>query len=214
MKALAVIVGALIGIAVSLVVLSFQTASSPFFVFLVLAGVGLWLRDVRRSPTGSSGPNWRSFFRGSATWIALGIGALVFKNWLASVPPGAASPSVIGACMLAFGIAFVVVGVYGFRGHPSKRVIESWARLDGYMPILGMFSAALPLGIAIVLLGALVLFKPPETFAPWILIPFVGLTFVGILLMFWQPQWTKPPWLRRYQEDARSHGADAQLSGY
>src|SRR5439155_13848674 len=53
-------------------------------------------------------------------------------NWLASVPPGAASPSVIGACMLAFGIAFVVVGVYGFRGHPSKRVIESWARLDGY----------------------------------------------------------------------------------
>jgi len=208
-KALTVIVGALIGIAVCLVVLSFQVALSPLFAFLVLAGVGLWLWDVRRSPTGSSGPNWRSFFLGSVSWIALGIGALLFKIWLASVSPGAATPSVIGACMLAFGIAFVVVGVYGFRGHPSKRVIENWARLNGYMPILGMFSAALPLGIAIVLLGALVLFKPPEMFTPWILIPCVGLTFVGILLMVWQPRWTRPPWLRRYQEDIRPRSADA-----
>src|SRR5205823_5621629 len=63
-KALTVIVGALIGIAVCLVVLSFQVALSPLFAFLVLAGVGLWLWDVRRSPTGSSGPNWRSFFLG------------------------------------------------------------------------------------------------------------------------------------------------------
>src|SRR5207302_11096321 len=49
-KALTVIVGALIGIAVSAVVFSFQAALSPFFAFLVLAGVTLWLRDVRSSP--------------------------------------------------------------------------------------------------------------------------------------------------------------------
>ena len=44
---------------------------------------------------------------------------------------------------------------------------------------------------------------------PWILIPCVGLTFVGILLMVWQPRWTRPPWLRRYQEDIRPRSADA-----
>ena len=213
-KTLTVIVGALLGIAVSAVVLSFQAALSPFFAFLVLAGVALWLRDVRRSPTGSSGPNWRSFFLGAACWVGLAIGAVLFKSWLESVPPGAASPSVIGACMVAFGIAFVAIGIYGFRGHPSKRVIENWARLDDYMPIFGMFSAALPLGIAMVILGALVLFKPPDMFAQWILIPFVGLTLAAIVLMIWQPQAARPPWLRDYQRDARSDDADAPLTGH
>ena len=204
MKTLTVIVGALIGIAVSAVVLSFQTALSPYFGFLVLAGVTLWLRDVRRSPSGSSGPNWRSFFLGAASWVALAIGAVLFKNWLESVPPGAASPLVIGACLVAFGIAFVVIGIYGFRGHPSKRVIENWARIDGYVPIFGMFAVALPMGTAMVLVGALMLFKPPETVTPWILIPFCGLTFAAIVLMIWQPQQAKPPWLRHYEADARS----------
>jgi hypothetical protein len=202
-KALTVIVGALIGIAVSAVVFSFQVALSPFFAFLVLAGVTLWLRDVRRSPTGSSGPNWRSFLVGSASWIALAIGAVLFKKWLESVPPGAASPSVIAACMLGLGIVSVAFGLYGYRGHPSKQVIERWTELDGYMPMFAWFSAALPLGIAIAILGVLVLFTPSGTFVPWIMIPFTGLTFAGIVLLIWQPKWAKPPWLRRYQEDAR-----------
>jgi hypothetical protein len=201
-KAITVIVGALIGIAVSAVVFSLQVALSPFFAFLVLAGVTLWLRDVRRSPTGSSGPNWRSFLVGAASWIALAIGAVLFKKWLESVPPGAASPSVMAACLLGFGIVLVAFGLYGYRGHPSKQVIARWAELDGYMPMFAWFSAALPLGIAIAILGVLLL-KPSETFVPWIMIPFTGLTFAGIVLLIWQPKWAKPPWLRRYQEEAR-----------
>jgi hypothetical protein len=131
---------------------------------------------------------------GSASWIALAIGAVLFKKWPESVPLAAASPSVMAACLLGFGIVLVAFGLYGYRGHPSKQVIERWAELDGYMPMFAWFSAALPLGIAIAILGVLLL-KPSETFVPWIMIPFTGLTFAGIVLLIWQPKWAKPPWL-------------------
>lgn len=215
MKAVVLLTGASIGIAASLVVISFQQALSPFFGFVLLVGVAFWLRDVRRSPPGSRGPNWRNFFLGSTVWFALAIGALLFKNWLASVPASAASPSAVGAGLLAFGIAVVALGAYGFLGHPSQRVIENWARLDGYMPIFGMFSAAVPLGMAMVILGALALSSPPQAIAPLIVTAFTSLIFVGIFLMFWQPQWTKPPWLRQHQGDAKSNrSGHARVSGH
>ena len=204
------VIGAGIGFATSLVVLSFREALSPYFAFLVLVGVGLWLRDVSRSPTGSRGPNWRSFLIGCAVWVALAIGALLFDKWLASVPASAATPSLIGAGLLVLGIACVAVGVYGFRGHPSKRLIENWAQLDGYMSIFGMFSAALPIGTAFIILAALALFSPLRPLAPLLMIPFIPLVFAGIVLMVWQPRWTKPRWLRSYEDDSRSEALEGQ----
>src|ERR1700687_2403656 len=138
-KAFTVIVGALLGLAVSAVVFSFQLALSPYFGFLVLVGVGFWLNDVRKSPSGASGPNWRSFFMGAAIWIGLGVGALLYRNWLAGLPANAVSPSAVGAALLVFGIALVAVGLYAFRGSPSQRVIERWDQLDGPVPIFGLF---------------------------------------------------------------------------
>jgi hypothetical protein len=199
-KAFTLVIGALIGIAVSAVVLSFQLALSPYFGFLVLVGVGFWLNDVRQSPQGTSGPNWRSFFAGAAVWIGLGIGALLYRNWLASVPAKVVSPSAMGAALLVFGAAFVAVGVYAFRASPSQRVIERWDQLDGPMPIFGMFTASLPLGLAIAFFGAALIFNRPDVFGR--LLPMVfPLIFAGVLLLIWQPRQLKPPWLRRYQVD-------------
>jgi hypothetical protein len=201
-KAFTLVIGALIGIAVSAVVLSFQLALSPYFGFLVLVGVGFWLNDVRQSPQGTSGPNWRSFFTGSAVWIGLGIAALLYRNWLASVPANAVSPSAMGAALLVFGIAFVAVGVYAFRASPSQRVIERWDQLDGPMPIFGMFTASLPLGFAIAFFGAALIFNRPDVFGR--LLPMVfPLIVAGVLLLIWQPRQLKPPWLRRYQDDVK-----------
>ena len=202
MKAFTVIVGALLGIAVSAVVFSFQLALSPYFGFLVLVGVGFWLNDVRKSPSGASGPNWRSFFMGAAIWIGLGVGALLYRNWLAGLPANAVSPSAVGAALLVFGIALVAVGLYAFRGSPSQRVIERWDQLDGPVPIFGLFSASLPLGVAIAFFGAALIFNRPAVFGP-LLVIIIPLAFAGALLLIWQPRFLKPPWLRRYQDDLK-----------
>lgn len=199
MKTLVTLIGAAIGIAASLVVMTFPLALSPYFAFLVLVGVGLWLRDVRRSQAGSQRPNWRSFFWGSAVWVALPVGLLMFKNWLTSVPASAASPSAISIAMLVFGTALIALGVYRFRAHPSQRIIENWAQWEEYMP---MSSAIFPWGIAFAILGADLLVSPPMTLRQLILIPVFAFVFAGIVLMIWQPRWTKPPWLRRYQKDS------------
>lgn len=202
MKALVLGTGALIGIAVSAVVFSFQQALSPYFGFLVLVVVGYWLRDVRRSPPGSSGPNWRSFFLGSAVWIGVAIGALLLKSWLSRHPPHAANDVAVGAALLlAFGIVCIGYGIYGYRGHPSQRVIERWAELDSLMPIFGMFSAAIPLGVTTAILGAALIVNHPDVFGPLIIFAIV-LGGVATLLLFWQPRWLKPAWLRRYQDTA------------
>jgi hypothetical protein len=206
-KAFTLVIGALIGIAVSAVVLSFQLALSPYFGFLVLVGVGFWLNDVRRSPPGASGPNWRSFLLGAAVWIGLGVGALLYRNWLVNLPANAVSPSAMGAALLVFGIALVAVGVYAFRGSPSQRVIERWDQLD----VFGLFSASLPLGVAIAFLGAALIFNRPDVFGP-LLVIIIPLVFAGTLLLIWQPRWLKPPWLRRYQEDVKRRKLSDPLS--
>lgn len=200
MKAFTLVLGGLIGIAVSAVVLSFQLALSLYFGFLVLVGVGFWLNDVRRSPSGTAAPNWRSFFTGAAVWIGLGIGALLYRNWLAGLPANAVSPSAVGAALLVFGIALVAVGLYAFRGSPSQRVIERWDQLDGPLPIFGLFSASLPLGVALAFFGAALIFNRPGVFGPLVMI-IIPLVFAGTLLLIWQPRWLKPPWLRLYQDD-------------
>jgi hypothetical protein len=108
----------------------------------------------------------------------------------------------MGAALLVFGIAFVAVGVYAFRASPSQRVIERWDELDGPMPIFGMFSASLPLGVAIAFFGAALIFNRPDVFGR--LLPMVfPLIVAGVLLLIWQPRQLKPPWLRRYQDDVK-----------
>jgi len=210
-KAFTLVIGALIGIAVSAVVLSFQLALSPYFGLLVLVGVGFWLNDVRRSPPGASGPNWRSFFLGAAVWIGLGVGTLLYRNWLANLPVNAASPSAVGAALLLFGIALIAVGVYAFRGSPSLRVVERWDQLDGPVPIFGLFSASLPLGVAVAFFGAALIFNRPDVFGP-LLVIIIPLVFAGTLLLIWQPRWLKPPWLRRYQDDVKRRKLSDPLS--
>ena len=99
-------------------------------------------------------------------------------------------------------------GLNGYRRCPYwNRCMPGRTQLPGGIEPTLCFPCARRRGALV--LGALVLFKPPEMFTPWILIPCVGLTFVGILLMVWQPRWTRPPWLRRYQEDIRPRSADA-----
>jgi len=210
-KAFTLVIGALIGIVVSAVVFSFQLALSPYFGILVLVGVGFWLNDVRRSPPGTSGPNWRSFFTGVAVWTGLGIGALLYRNWLANLPANAVSQSAIGAALRVFGIALVAVGVYAFRASPSQRVIERWDQLDGPVPIFGGFSAAPSLGVAIAFFGAALIFNRPDVFGPFLVIV-IPLAFAGTLLLIWQPRWLKPPWLRRYQDDVKRRKLSDPLS--
>ena len=211
MKAFTLVIGALIGIAVSALVLSFQLGLSPYFGFLVLVGVGFWLNDVRRSPPGTSGPNWRTFFMGAAVWIGLGIGALLYRNWLAGLPANAVSPSAVGAALLVSGVALVAVGLYAFRGSPSQRVIERWDQLNGPVPIFGMFSASLPLGVAIAFFGAALIFNRPGVFGP-LLVIVIPLVFAGTLLLVWQPRSLKPRWLRRYRDDVKRRKLSDPLS--